>query len=105
MVLYLYVGLYLDTSNKCFLEYLFWFKRTRKLLVPILNRNTCTSCYYLIKKIKKSNVNKYMKKKEENRKPKPAISKADQDMIDELDYEYKKAHKPYDKWERHWDEA
>lgn len=33
------------------------------------------------------------------------ISKADQDMIDELDYEYKKAHKPYDKWERHWDEA
>lgn len=37
--------------------------------------------------------------------PKPNISKADQDMIDELDYEYKKAHKPYDKWERHWDEA
>lgn len=35
----------------------------------------------------------------------PEISKADQDMIDELDYEYKKAHKPYDKWERHWDEA
>lgn len=33
------------------------------------------------------------------------ISRADQDMIDELDYEYKKAHKPYDKWERHWDEA
>ena len=33
------------------------------------------------------------------------ISKADQDMIDELDYEYKKAHKPYDKWGRHWDEA
>ena len=33
------------------------------------------------------------------------ISKADQDMIDELDYEDKKAHKPYDKWERHWDEA
>jgi hypothetical protein len=26
-------------------------------------------------------------------------------MINELDYEYKKAHKPYDKWERHWDEA
>lgn len=37
--------------------------------------------------------------------PKPTISKADQDMIDELDYEYKKSHKPYDKWERHWDEA
>ena len=33
------------------------------------------------------------------------ISKDDQEMIDELDYEYKKAHKPYDKWERHWDEA
>ena len=33
------------------------------------------------------------------------ISRSDQDMIDELDYEYKKAHKPYDKWERHWDEA
>lgn len=33
------------------------------------------------------------------------ISKSDQDMIDELDYEYKKSHKPYDKWERHWDEA
>ena len=31
--------------------------------------------------------------------------KWDQDMIDELDYEYKKAHKPYDKYERHWDEA
>lgn len=35
----------------------------------------------------------------------PKISRADQEMIDELDYEYKKAHKPYDKWERHWDEA
>ena len=35
----------------------------------------------------------------------PTISKSDQEMIDELDYEYKKAHKPYDKWERHWDEA
>ena len=35
----------------------------------------------------------------------PTISKSDQDMIDELDYEYKKTHKPYDKWERHWDEA
>lgn len=43
------------------------------------------------------------RKKTQNR-PSP-ISKADQDMIDELDYEYKKAHKPYDKWERHWDEA
>lgn len=43
-------------------------------------------------------------KKEKNQKGR-VISKADQDMIDELDYEYKKAHKPYDKWERHWDEA
>lgn len=33
------------------------------------------------------------------------ISKSDQDMIDELDYEYKREYKPYDKWERHWDEA
>ena len=39
------------------------------------------------------------------KKEKTTISKADQDMIDELDYEYKKSHKPYDKWERHWDEA
>lgn len=45
-----------------------------------------------------------MKKERKNETPK-TISKADQDMIDELDYEYKKAHKPYDKWERHWDEA
>ena len=44
-------------------------------------------------------------KKEKNINKRPQISKADQDMIDELDYEYKKAHKPYDKWERHWDEA
>lgn len=33
------------------------------------------------------------------------LSKADKDMIDELDYEYKKNHKPYDPHERHWDEA
>lgn len=47
-----------------------------------------------------------MKKNEAKKQaPKPEISKADKDMIDELDYEYKKAHKPYDKWERHWDEA
>lgn len=47
-----------------------------------------------------------MKKKEVNKvTPKREISKADKDMIDELDYEYQKAHKPYDKWERHWDEA
>lgn len=45
-----------------------------------------------------------MKKKTKEQKP-STISKADQEMIDELDYEYKKAHKPYDKWERHWDEA
>ena len=36
---------------------------------------------------------------------KPTLSKADQDMIDELDYEYKRTHKPYDRFERHWDEA
>jgi hypothetical protein len=46
-----------------------------------------------------------MKNHKKQEKPKPVISKADQDMINELDYEYKKAHKPYDKWERHWDEA
>lgn len=49
-----------------------------------------------------------MKKTDKNSKKtqeKPVISHADQEMIDELDYEYKKAHKPYDKWERHWDEA
>lgn len=50
---------------------------------------------------------KLFKKKSKNIKvSNPSkISKADQEMIDELDYEYKKAHKPYDKWERHWDEA
>ena len=46
-----------------------------------------------------------MKNHKKERQDKPVISKADQDMINELDYEYKKAHKPYDKWERHWDEA
>ena len=46
-----------------------------------------------------------MKKDKKPVKEKPTISRADQDMIDELDYEYKKAHKPYNKWERHWDEA
>ena len=46
-----------------------------------------------------------MKNGKKAKKEKPIISKADQDMIDELDYEYKKEHKPYDKWERHWDEA
>lgn len=44
-------------------------------------------------------------KKKEIKKEKSSLSKADQDMIDELDYEYKKAHKPYDRFERHWDEA
>lgn len=43
--------------------------------------------------------------KKEKRQPKPVISQADQDMINELDYEDKKAHKPYDRFERHWDEA
>ena len=42
---------------------------------------------------------------EEKKEKKKPLSKSDQDMIDELDYEYKKAHKPYDKYERHWDEA
>ena len=46
-----------------------------------------------------------MKNHKKQHKGKPVIYKADQDMINELDYEYKKAHKPYDKWERHWDEA
>lgn len=46
-----------------------------------------------------------MPKIEKKKEPASTISKADQDMIDELDYEYKKSHKPYDKWERHWDEA
>ena len=42
---------------------------------------------------------------EEKKEKKKPLYKSDQDMIDELDYEYKKAHKPYDKYERHWDEA
>ncbi len=46
-----------------------------------------------------------MGKKQKIQKEKQIISKADKEMIDELDYEYKKTHKPYDKWERHWDEA
>ena len=49
-----------------------------------------------------------MKKRVKNSKKEnrvAQISRTDQEMIDELDYEYKKAHKPYDKWERHWDEA
>ncbi len=48
---------------------------------------------------------KTMKKQQNMKKERQVISKSDQAMIDELDYEYKKAHKPYDKWERHWDEA
>ena len=46
-----------------------------------------------------------MKKRKIQQKEKLVMSKADEDMINELDYEYKKAHKPYDKWERQWDEA
>ncbi len=42
-------------------------------------------------------------KKIENKKP--ILSRNDQDMIDELDYEYKKNHKPYDPYQRDWDEA
>jgi len=48
------------------------------------------------------------KKKASKSVPQPSgrdLSKADKEMIDELDYEDKKAHKPYDKYERHWDEA
>ena len=51
------------------------------------------------------NMAKNTRKDKNKRIEMPVISKADQDMINELDYEYKKAHKPYDKWERHWDEA
>lgn len=51
------------------------------------------------------NMAKNTRKDKNKRIEVPTISKADQDMIKELDYEYKKAHKPYDKWERHWDEA
>lgn len=46
-----------------------------------------------------------MKTKKTTRTPTPTLSKADKDMMDELDYEYKKNHKPYDRFERHWDEA
>ena len=46
-----------------------------------------------------------MKKHRKSQEKRIEISKSDQEMIDELDYEYEKAHKPYDKWERHWDEA
>lgn len=48
---------------------------------------------------------KMTKKHRKSMEKRIKISKSDQDMIDELDYEYKKSHKPYDKWERHWDEA
>lgn len=44
-------------------------------------------------------------KKKAKKQPQNILSKADKDMIDELDYEDKKAHKPYDRFERHWDEA
>ena len=50
-------------------------------------------------------ISKSMKKRRKTAEKRIEISKSDQEMIDELDYEYKKAHKPYDKWERHWDEA
>lgn len=48
---------------------------------------------------------KYMEINKKSKNKKIEISRSDQDMIDELDYEYKKSHKPYDKWERHWDEV
>lgn len=53
----------------------------------------------------KKNCRKTTKNEQKRPNSTPTISRSDQDMIDELDYEYKKAHKPYDKWERHWDEA
>ncbi len=53
----------------------------------------------------KKNCRKTTKKEQKRSNSTPTISRSDQEMIDELDYEYKKAHKPYDKWERHWDEA
>ncbi len=34
-----------------------------------------------------------------------SLTRDDLDIINELDYEYKKSHKPYDPYERHWDEA
>lgn len=46
-----------------------------------------------------------MQRKKTKKAPTPTLSKADKDMMDELDYEYKKNHKPYDRFERHWDEA
>lgn len=50
-------------------------------------------------------MSKIMKKIQKKQEKSPIISRSDKEMIDELDYEYKKAHKPYDKWARHWDEA
>lgn len=50
-------------------------------------------------------MSKIMEKMQKKQEKSPIISRSDKEMIDELDYEYKKAHKPYDKWERHWDEA
>ena len=41
----------------------------------------------------------------DKKEKKPFISKDDEEMMNELKYEEEKAHKPYDKWERHWDEA
>ena len=51
------------------------------------------------------NIHEIPTKNEKKPSKSPQISRSDQEMIDELDYEFKKAHKPYDKWERHWDEA
>ena len=34
-----------------------------------------------------------------------SLTRDDLDIINELDYEDKKSHKPYDPYERHWDEA
>lgn len=50
-------------------------------------------------------MSKIMEKIQKKQEKSPIISRSDKEMIDELDYEYKKTHKPYDKWERHWDEA
>lgn len=46
------------------------------------------------------------KKKNENPSPRRTyLTGDDLDIINELDYEDKKSHKPYDPYERHWDEA
>ena len=45
------------------------------------------------------------KKKEYKPAREKELTGDDLDMIQELDYEEKKRNKPYDPYERHWDEA